>query len=61
MEVACGALPDSLLESELFGHVAGAYTGANVDRTGKFELADQGTLFLDEDRDGHAGDAKSNC
>ena len=48
IEVACGALPDNLLESELFGHVAGAYTGANTDRKGKFELADGGTLFLDE-------------
>ena len=48
VEVACGALPDNLLESELFGHVAGAYTGANTDRMGKFELADGGTLFLDE-------------
>jgi len=48
VEVACGALPDTLLESELFGHVAGAYTGANVDRDGKFTLADGGTLFLDE-------------
>lgn len=48
VEVACGALPDTLLESELFGHVAGAYTGANTDRAGKFQLADGGTLFLDE-------------
>jgi transcriptional regulator with PAS, ATPase and Fis domain len=48
VEVACGALPDTLLESELFGHVAGAYTGANHDRAGKFQLADAGTLFLDE-------------
>jgi DNA-binding NtrC family response regulator len=48
VEVACGALPDQLLESELFGHVAGAYTGANSARMGKFELADGGTLFLDE-------------
>ncbi|QDT03771.1 Transcriptional regulatory protein ZraR [Rubripirellula lacrimiformis] len=48
VEVACGALPDTLLESELFGHVAGAYTGANTDRAGKFQLADSGTLFLDE-------------
>ncbi len=48
VEVACGALPDSLLESELFGHVAGAYTGANTNRLGKFQLADGGTLFLDE-------------
>ncbi|QDT12806.1 sigma-54-dependent transcriptional regulator [Planctomycetes bacterium K23_9] len=48
VEVACGALPDTLLESELFGHVAGAYTGANSDKVGKFQLADGGTLFLDE-------------
>lgn len=48
VEVACGALPDTLLESELFGHVAGAYTGANHDKAGKFQLADAGTLFLDE-------------
>ncbi|TWU47395.1 Transcriptional regulatory protein ZraR [Rubripirellula tenax] len=48
VEVACGALPDTLLESELFGHVAGAYTGANTNRAGKFQLADGGTLFLDE-------------
>ena len=48
IEVACGALPDTLLESELFGHVAGAYTGAAADRLGKFDLADGGTLFLDE-------------
>ncbi|MDC0279029.1 sigma-54 dependent transcriptional regulator [bacterium] len=48
VEVACGALPDTLLESELFGHVAGAFTGANHDRMGKFKQADGGTLFLDE-------------
>jgi DNA-binding NtrC family response regulator len=48
VEVACGALPDTLLESELFGHVAGAYTGANHDKMGKFQLSDGGTLFLDE-------------
>lgn len=48
VEVACGALPDTLLESELFGHVAGAYTGANHDKAGKFQLSDGGTLFLDE-------------
>lgn len=44
----CGAIPDSLLESEFFGHEKGAFTGAVSRRLGKFELADQGTLFLDE-------------
>ena len=48
IEVACGALPENLLESELFGHVAGAFTGATTNKEGKFKLADGGTLFLDE-------------
>ncbi len=48
IEVACGALPENLLESELFGHVAGAFTGATSDKVGKFMQADGGTIFLDE-------------
>ncbi|QDT63284.1 sigma-54-dependent transcriptional regulator [Calycomorphotria hydatis] len=48
VEVACGALPENLLESELFGHVKGSFTGAAQDKDGKFLLANGGTLFLDE-------------
>jgi DNA-binding NtrC family response regulator len=48
VEVACGAMPETLLESELFGHAAGAFTGAVGEKIGKFTKADKGTIFLDE-------------
>ena len=48
IKVNCAALPETLLENELFGHEKGAYTGATGPKKGRFQLADQGTLFLDE-------------
>lgn len=48
VELACGSIPETLLESELFGHVKGAFTGAHADKPGKFLAADGGTIFLDE-------------
>ena len=48
IEIACGALPENLLESELFGHVAGSFTGATTNKEGKFKQSEGGTIFLDE-------------
>jgi transcriptional regulator with PAS, ATPase and Fis domain len=48
IEISCGSIPETLLESELFGHVKGAFTGAHADKPGRFHAAHTGTLFLDE-------------
>lgn len=48
VEISCGSIPETLLESELFGHVKGAFTGAHTDKVGRFLAAHEGTLFLDE-------------
>lgn len=48
IEISCGSIPETLLESELFGHVKGAFTGAHADKVGRFLAADGGTIFLDE-------------
>lgn len=48
VEISCGSIPETLLESELFGHVKGAFTGAHADKAGRFLAADGGTIFLDE-------------
>lgn len=48
VEISCGSIPETLLESELFGHVKGAFTGAHVDKVGRFLAAHTGTIFLDE-------------
>ena len=57
VKVSCAALPDSLIESELFGYEKGAFTGAEQRKKGRFELAEGGTLFLDEIGDINLGDA----
>ena len=64
IKVNCAAIPETLLESELFGHVKGAFTGATTNKKGRFALADGGTLFLDEIgtmSDGAAGEAAARA
>jgi len=55
IELSCGSIPETLLESELFGHVKGAFTGAHADKAGRFLAADKGTIFLDEINSASAG------
>jgi two-component system response regulator AtoC len=55
VEISCGSIPETLLESELFGHVQGAFTGAHADKPGRFLSADGGTIFLDEINSASAG------
>ena len=61
LAINCGALSASLIESEMFGHVAGAFTGADADRTGKFAAVGRGTLFLDEIDSLPPGSRRSCC
>jgi len=61
VSVNCGAFPETLLESELFGYVKGAFTGANQNKRGLFEVADQGTIFLDEISEYDHSPCRSNC
>jgi sigma54-dependent transcription regulator len=57
----CAAIPSGLLESELFGHEKGAFTGAVMQKKGKFELADRGSLFLDEIGDISLNSSRNYC